>query len=103
MTRSPQSKRHGRRSRRARRLAYMQPAAATRISTRTRAHERGWLVTKAITRFHRREKYWQRMKDRGMERSYRQVQRRQLTRFEVPHFEALWLDVTMMGEGRKTG
>jgi hypothetical protein len=36
-----------------------------------------------------------------LERSYKQVKRRQLTRFEVPHFEALWLEIMMMG--RKAG
>lgn len=34
---------------------------------------------------------------RGLERSYTQVKRRQLTRFEVPHFESLWLDISLMG------
>lgn len=38
---------------------------------------------------------------RPLERSYRQIKRRQLTRFEVPHFEGLWVDILMMG--RKTG
>ena len=34
---------------------------------------------------------------REVERSYSQIKRRQLTRFEVPHFEALWLDITIRG------
>lgn len=38
--------------------------------------------------------------DRELERSYRQIKRRQLSRFEVPHFEALWLDILMMGKER---
>lgn len=38
---------------------------------------------------------------RPLERSYKSVKRRQLTRFEVPHFEALWLDISLMG--RKAG
>ena len=39
---------------------------------------------------------------RGVERSYKQVKRRQLTRFEVPHFEALWTEIVMSGK-RKAG
>lgn len=34
---------------------------------------------------------------RPLERAYAQIKRRQLTRFEVPHFEALWLDIQLMG------
>lgn len=33
---------------------------------------------------------------RSLERSYKQVKRRQLTRFEVPHFEALWAEIVLM-------
>ncbi len=42
--------------------------------------------------------------DRGLERSYKQVKgkRRQLTRFEVPHFEELWTEIVLNGK-RKTG
>lgn len=39
--------------------------------------------------------------DRGLERSYKQIERRQLTRFEVPHFEALWLDYSMLGRTKE--
>jgi hypothetical protein len=44
---------------------------------------------------------YQYRRTRPPERSYKVVKRRQLTRFEVPHFEALWFDILMMG--RKTG
>lgn len=44
---------NGRRFRRARRRGRMTPAIATRISTRTR--KKGWLITKNITRHHRRD------------------------------------------------
>lgn len=40
---------------------------------------------------------YQYRKDRGLERSYKQVKRRQLTRFEVPHFEELWTGILLMG------
>jgi hypothetical protein len=40
--------------------------------------------------------------ERGLERSYKQVKRRQLTRFEVPHFEELWTGIIMSGK-RKAG
>lgn len=39
----------------------------------------------------------------GLDRSYKQVRRRQLTRFEVPHFEHLWTEIVLMGQGRKAG
>lgn len=35
---------------------------------------------------------------RGLERSYKQMKRRQLTRFEVPHFEQLWTEIIMNGK-----
>jgi hypothetical protein len=56
---SKQGRRHRRRSRRARRRGSMHPAIATQLSTRTRL--KGWaaLMTKSITRHHRREKYWE--------------------------------------------
>jgi len=38
---------------------------------------------------------------RPLERSYKQIRRRQLFRFEVPHFEALWTGILLMG--RKAG
>jgi hypothetical protein len=34
---------------------------------------------------------------RGLERAYQQVKRRQLTRFEVAHFEERWTEIVMMG------
>lgn len=40
--------------------------------------------------------------DRGLERSYQQVKRRALTRFEVPHFENLWTEIVLSGK-RKAG
>lgn len=40
--------------------------------------------------------------ERGLERSYKQVKRRQLTRFEVPHFEELWTEIVLNGK-RKAG
>lgn len=36
--------------------------------------------------------------ERGLERSYKQMKRRQLTRFEVPHFEQLWTEIIMNGK-----
>jgi len=56
---SRQGQRNGRRLRRARRRGHMIPAEATKLSTRTRVHGAGWLITKSVTRFHRRERYWQ--------------------------------------------
>ncbi len=47
---------NGKRFRRARRRGRMTPAEATRISTRTRF--KGWIVTKSITRHHRRDWTW---------------------------------------------
>ena len=46
---------------------------------------------------------YQARRGRMAERSYKQVAgtRRHLSRFEVPHFEAMWLDILMMG--RKAG
>lgn len=38
--------------------------------------------------------------DRPLERSYKQIRRRQLTRFEVPHFEQAWTEILLMGERR---
>lgn len=42
--------------------------------------------------------------DRGLERSYKQIskRRRNLTRFEVPHFEELWTEIVLNGK-RKAG
>lgn len=57
MSQSQQGKRHGRRSRRARRRKFMLPAEAHKLSTRTR--KKGWLITKSVTRFHRRASYWE--------------------------------------------
>ncbi len=54
---SKQGRQRGRRSRRARLRGRLIPAEATKISTRTRM--KGWLLTKSITRHHRREKYWE--------------------------------------------
>ncbi len=41
---------------------------------------------------------YQYRQDRGLERSYKQIKRRQLTRFEVPHFEELWTEILLMGK-----
>jgi len=60
---SRQGRRHGRRSRRARRRPHMHPAEATKLFTRTRF--KGWALTKSITRFHRREKYWESYSKQG--------------------------------------
>lgn len=40
--------------------------------------------------------------DRGLERAYKQVKRRQLKTYEVPHFEALWTEIVMMGTKEMT-
>lgn len=36
----------------------------------------------------------------GLDRSYKQVKRRALTRFEVPHFEELWTAIVLNGKRR---
>lgn len=46
----------GRRLRRRRQRGTMLPAEAVALSTRTRWRE--WPVTRAVTRFHRRRRYW---------------------------------------------
>lgn len=48
--------RNGKRFRRARRRGRMTPAIAQPVSTRTRF--KGWIVTKSITRWHRRDWTW---------------------------------------------
>lgn len=48
--------RNGKRFRRKRRRGRMTPAIAERISNRTR--RKGWIVTKQITRWHRRDWTW---------------------------------------------
>lgn len=39
---------------------------------------------------------------RPLERSYKQVKRRQLRTYEVPHFEKMWTEIMLMGKERMT-